>query len=93
LQSAGRDSLTTVGRWVWFPAGGYRIRRTHISSPFASEDKRLPAAKPDCFFMPVPNIGVEAFHIGLESFPGFRTFAAQTKKTAFRPCLYDLAKY
>lgn len=30
--------------------------------------------------MPVPNIGVETFHIGLESFPGFRTFAAQTKK-------------
>lgn len=41
--------------------------------------------------MPVPNIGVEAFHIGLESFPGFRTFAAQTKKNGFptmsvRPC-------
>ena len=76
---------------MWFPAGGYRIRRPHITSPFASEDKRLPAAKPDCFFMPVPNIGVEAFHIGLESFPGFRTFAAQTKKNGFptmsvRPC-------
>ena len=45
------------------------------------------------FFMFVLNIGVEAFHIGLESFSGFRTFAAQTKKTAFRPCLYDFAKY
>lgn len=34
-------------------------------------------------FMFVLNIGVEAFHIGLESFSGFRTFAAQTKKRLF----------
>jgi hypothetical protein len=61
--------------------------------PLHPKNRKLPAARPGGFFMFVLNIGVEAFHIGLESFSGFRTFAAQTKKTAFRPCLYDFAKY